>query len=109
MARPKIKAKWYGKKVVPDRSPPDVDDIFTDIEVNQCSPHLCAICDYEGDLVICDGHCHRQSHRVAREGDAVGDCPGVLIPDEKMDEAWMCLDCRSGMAMCFKCHTVGIF
>lgn len=84
-------------------------DLFTDIELNQASPHLCAICEFEGELVICDGHCHRQFHRVASVGDHVGDCPGVVIPEDQMDRSWLCPDCAKGEAMCFKCHTVGTY
>ncbi len=100
-ARPKMKAS---RGVVSDLH--EIDH-FSDVEKRQCSPHLCAICEGGGDLVICDGPCHRQFHRTHALQDSIGHCPGVFIPDAKSSEAWHCPDCTSQNAKCFQCGHLG--
>lgn len=58
MARSKQKAKGFP---YPHRVQPKVVDVlvFTATEIYQKSPHVCAICEEGGDLIICDGPCHR--------------------------------------------------
>lgn len=77
MARPKVKAKGY-----PRRAPENV--MFTVAEVNQKSPHICAICEEGGELVICDGPCHRQFHpSVDSDGTSDYQCPFINFPKGK--------------------------
>ena len=105
MARPKIKAK---KKDAERRNPKDpaMLELWSDIELRQCSPHLCGICDFHGDLVICDGPCHRQFHHVNNFWETVGKCPAVLIAVDKVNDPWYCPECKDARCRCFKCGIV---
>ena len=99
-ARPKVKAK---------RDHPQLHELaqFSDVELRQCSPHLCAICEGGGDLVICDGPCHRQFHCIQHTQESEGRCPGVVIPGAKTTDPWHCPDCTSQRAKCFQCGLLG--
>jgi hypothetical protein len=103
-ARHKIKAQKH--------QTPEVCEVyelseFSDVELKQCSPHLCAICEHAGELVICDGPCHRQFHCTHSPEDTVGHCPGVVIPIVDVADPWLCQDCTRGSAKCFQCGITG--
>lgn len=105
MARPKKKAF---KTKIPARQEvePLTIEQWSDIEVRQCSPQPCAICDFHGDLAICDGPCHRQFHHVSRHGETVGGCPAVVIAPDKGGEPWLCPECWAKTYRCFQCGVV---
>lgn len=81
--------------------------LFSEQEILQTSPHVCAICEHGGKLVICDGPCHRQFHYVVGD-EAPGDsCPCVVLPANHAGKPWFCPNCNRDQAMCYGCRTVG--
>lgn len=108
MARPKKMAKKMGNGNLHEAAQKLIDvPIFTKTEILQKSPHICAICDEGGELIICDGLCHRQFHAsINSEGAGDYNCPSVNFSIEE-DGGFICPDCMENQARCFKCHIVG--
>ena len=101
-------ARWKAKSKPRKLHDPIQLQLFSDVEVSQCSPHLCGICEYAGDLVICDGRCHRQFHVTRSEQESHSTrCPGVCIPEDQSSAPWQCPDCTACRAKCFQCGVVG--
>lgn len=101
-------ARWKSKSKARNLHAPIELDQFSHVELSQCSPHLCAICEHAGDLVICDGPCHRQFH-VRRSVQELPSphCPGVCIPEGNSSDSWHCPDCTTSRAKCFQCGLLG--
>lgn len=57
---------------------------------------LCALCEQDGDLLLCKGRCGRAFHVK---------CLGMEQPPE--DEEWSCPDCVSKQHMCLICNKSG--
>lgn len=100
---PETKKRKHNDTVEPDNLQ---IELWSDIEKRQCSPQLCAICEFHGDLAVCDGDCHRHFHYVSTLGEMVGRCPAVVIAPGKDGEPWFCQDCKDKVYKCFKCGVV---
>lgn len=108
-SRFKLKAK-KNKRERRKKQPPPPPSLrigqWSDIELRQCSPHLCGICDFHGDLAMCDGPCHRQFHHVDTVGEAVGKCPAVYVAPNQGDQPWYCPECKDKTYRCYQCGLI---
>lgn len=110
MARTKQKAykqkAYRGECSEAPQSRPQLT-LYSDIEINQNSPHVCAICDEGGDLIVCDGPCHRHFHKsVSCPLGQQWRCPTISLPEDHIGE-WLCTDCKNEEHSCFRCHVSG--
>lgn len=101
-----MKAKGYYRGESSQATTPKLM-LYSEIELKQNSPHVCAICDEGGDLVVCDGPCHRHFHKnVDCPAGKKWKCPSVCLAPDYVGE-WQCFDCKHKTRSCFKCYVVG--
>lgn len=103
MARPKVKSSKGESSTL--RVP--ALTLYSESEMNQTSPHICAICDEGGKLVLCDGGCHRHFHMSVDDPSAKAmQCPSINLDLAEIGK-WQCVDCQNHVSIYFGYHDVG--